>query len=45
MPELMLRKVFRAFVNVNSNLFEKRAKIILRKEELQLLPEYGVVIY
>ena len=36
MPELCLRKIFPAVVNVNSNLPEKRVKMILNKNELRL---------
>ena len=45
MPELWLRKVFPAVVNVNSNLPEKRMKMILNKNELHLLPEGSTDIY
>ena len=39
MAELWLRKVFPAVVNVNSNLPERRVKMILTKNELSKLPE------
>ena len=45
MPNLKLRKVFQGVVNVNSNLLEKRIRIILTKEELSLLQEHNTVIY
>ena len=43
--ELWLRKVFRAVVNVSSNLPEKTVKIILTKNELSKLQEDSTDIY
>ena len=45
MPELCLRKVFPAAGNVNSNIPEKRVKIILSKREVSLLPEDSTDIF
>ena len=45
MPELWLRNVFPAVVNVNSNLPEKRVKMVLNKNELHFLPEDSTDIY
>ena len=45
MPELWLRKVFPAVVNVSSDVPEKRVKMILSKKELSLLPEDSTDIY
>ena len=45
MPELWLRKVFPAVVNVNNDVPEKRVKMILSKRELSLLPEDSTDIY
>ena len=45
MSELWLRKVFPTVVNINSNLPEKRVKMILNKNELRLLPEDSTDIY
>ena len=45
MPELWQRKVFFAVVNVNSNVPEKRVKMILSKRKLSLLPEDSTEIY
>ena len=39
MPELRLRKVFPTVVNVNSNVPDKRVKLILSKKGLSLLTE------
>ena len=44
MPELWLRKVFPVVVNVNSNVPEKKVKMILSKSELSLLPEDSTYI-
>ena len=44
-PELWLRKVFPAVVNVNSNVTEKRVKMILSKREFSLFPEDSTDIY
>ena len=44
-PELRLRKVFPAVVNVNSNLPEKRVTMLLTKNELTKLSEDSTDIY
>ena len=44
-PELWLRKVFPAAGNVNSNIPEKRVKIILPKREVSLLPEDSTDVF
>ena len=45
MPELWLRKVFPGVLNVNSNIPEKRVRVILSKKEKFELPEDSTDIY
>ena len=45
MPELWLRKIFHAVVNVNSKDSEKRVILVLTKRELSSFPEDSTDIY
>ena len=45
MPELCLRKILPGIVNANSNIPEKRVRMMLSKKELLELPEDSAHIY
>ena len=44
-PELWLRKVFPGVLYANSNIPEKRVRMMLSKKEILELPEYNTDIY
>ena len=45
MPELWLRKVFPGVLYANSNILEKRVRMMLSKKEISELPKDSTNIY